>query len=228
MSHLLVLTFSSAAVVAPKSWIMKKKEWFHLGEVNIPAAVNSGFKIILTCWKQTDPAESQVRSKWQKYSCESIHCVRGEWLVCGLPLVIYLFLPCFHTPPPTQMPSTAASSILPLHTNGFLHSLHLIKHCPSMKIVVVVQSLSCVHLFATPWTSQSLLKFMFIESVVPSNHLILCQPLLLPSFFPSIRVYSNESALCIRWPKYWSFSFSISPSCEYSGLISFRSDWFDL
>ena len=77
--------------------------------------------------------------------------------------------------------------------------------------------------------SQSLLKLMSIELVMPSNHLILCHPLLLlPSIFPSIRVFSNESALHIRWPKYWSFSFSISPSCEYSGLISFRMDWLDL
>ena len=77
--------------------------------------------------------------------------------------------------------------------------------------------------------SQSLLKLMSIKSVMPSNHLILCRPLLfLPSIFPSIRVFSNESALRIRWPKYWSFSFSISPSNEYSGLISFRIDWFDL
>ena len=92
----------------------------------------------------------------------------------------------------------------------------------------------------TPWTaacqaslsttnSQSLLKLMSIESVMPSNHLILCHPLLLPpSTFPSIMVFSNESVLCIRWPKYWSFSFSIIPSNEYSGLISFRMDWFDL
>ena len=80
--------------------------------------------------------------------------------------------------------------------------------------------------FTTPG---SLLKLMFIESMMPSNHLILCHPLLLlPSIFPSIRVFSNESALHIRWPKYWSFSFSISPSNEYSGLISFRIDWLDL
>ena len=102
-----------------------------------------------------------------------------------------------------------------------------------------VQSLSHVWLFATPWTaahqaslsitnSPSLLKLMSIESVMPSNHLILCCPLLLPSIFPSIRVFSNESALRIRLPKYWSFSFSISPSNEYSGLISFRIDYFDL
>ena len=103
-----------------------------------------------------------------------------------------------------------------------------------------VQLLSPVLLFATPWTvarqaslsitnSQSLLKLMSIELMMPSNHLILCCPLLLlPSVFPSIRVFSNESAFRIRWPKYWSFSFNISPSNEYSGLISFRIDWFDL
>ena len=100
--------------------------------------------------------------------------------------------------------------------------------------------LSHVRLFATPWTaahhaslsitnSQSLLKLMSIESVMPSNHLILCRPLLLlPSIFPSIRVFYSESVLCVRWPKYWSFSFSISPSNEHPGLISFRMDWFDL
>ena len=73
-----------------------------------------------------------------------------------------------------------------------------------------------------------LLKIMSIKSVMPSNHLVLCHPLLLPSIFPSIRVFSNESVLCIKWPKYWNFSFSISPSSEYSGLISFRMDWLDL
>ena len=99
-----------------------------------------------------------------------------------------------------------------------------------------VQSLSHVWLFATPWTaahlsiinSQSLPKLMSIKSVMPSNHLILCWPLLLPSIFLSIRVFSNDSALRIRWPKYWSFSFNISPSNEYPGLISFRMDWLDL
>ena len=103
-----------------------------------------------------------------------------------------------------------------------------------------VQSLSHVQLFLTPWTasrqvslfitnSRSLLKLMSIGSVMPSNHLILCHPLLLlPSIFPSIRVFSNESVLHIRWPKYWSFSFSISPCNEYPGLISFRMDWLDL
>ena len=103
-----------------------------------------------------------------------------------------------------------------------------------------VQSLSCVRLFGTPWTAapqaslsitnpRSLLKLMSIESVMPSNHLILCHPLLLPpSIFPSIKVFSSESVLRIKWPNYWSISFSISPSNEYSGLISFRMDWLDL
>ena len=106
--------------------------------------------------------------------------------------------------------------------------------------VISVQSLSRVQLFVTPWTakrqtslsitnSQSLLQLMSIELVKPSNHLILCCPLLpLPSIFPSIRVFPTESVLCLRWPKYWSFSFSISPSNVYSGLISFRTDWFDI
>ena len=110
----------------------------------------------------------------------------------------------------------------------------------NLTLLSSVQSLSPVQLFATPWTAtrqaslsftifQSLLKLMLIESRVPSNHFILCCPLLiLSSVFPSIKVFSNESALHIRWPKYWSFSFSISPSNEYSGLISFRIDWLDL
>ena len=103
-----------------------------------------------------------------------------------------------------------------------------------------VQSLSHVPLFETPWTaacqdflsisnSWSLLKLISIELMMPSNHLILCHPLLLPpSIFPSIRVFSSESVLRVRWPKYWSFSFNISPSNEHPGLVSFRMDWFDL
>ena len=106
--------------------------------------------------------------------------------------------------------------------------------------IFVVQSLIPVRLFVNPWTaahpaslflpvSWSLLKLIFIELVMPSNHFVLCRPLLLlPSIFPSIRVFSNELALRIRWPKYWSFSFNISSSNEYSELISFRIDWFDL
>ena len=103
-----------------------------------------------------------------------------------------------------------------------------------------VQPLSLIQLFSTPWTaahqaslsitnSRSLLRLLSIKSVMPSDHLILCCPLLLPpSIFPSIRVFSNESVLLIRWPKYWSFSFNISSYNEYSGLISFRMDWLDL
>ena len=112
---------------------------------------------------------------------------------------------------------------------------------PSLSFISSVQfSRSVVSDSATPWTaarqaslsftiSRSLLKLMSIESVMPSNHLILCCPLLfLPSIFPSIWVFSNESALCIMWPKYWSFSFNTSPSNDHSGLISFRMDWLDL
>ena len=121
---------------------------------------------------------------------------------------------------------------------GFVsdRSLFIMSSCS----VQSVQSLSRVRLFATPWTtaykaslsitnSQSLFKLISIESVMPPNHLSICRPLLLLlSIFPSIRVFSNESVLHIRWPKYWCFSFSISPSNEYSGLISFRMDWLDL
>ena len=110
----------------------------------------------------------------------------------------------------------------------------------SKNTISSVQSVSCAQLFATPWiiaqqaslsitNSQSSPKLMPIESVMPSSHLILCRPLLLlPSIFSSIRVFFSESVLCIKWPKYWGFSFNISPSNEYSGLISFRMDWLDL
>ena len=120
-------------------------------------------------------------------------------------------------------------------------SANVVLHHTHDKIYIIsVQSLSLVQLFATPWTaapqaslsitnSQSLLKLMSIESVMPSSHLILCCPLLLlPPIPPSIRVFSKESALRIRWPKYWSFSFNISPSNEHPGLISLRMDWLDL
>ena len=118
----------------------------------------------------------------------------------------------------------------------YVHILHII----TILIISSVQSLSHVQLFATPWTaacqaslsmnnSWSLLKLMSIKLVMPSNHLILCCPLLLlPSIFPSIRVFSSELVLCIRWPVYWSFSFSISPFNEYSRLISFRMDWLNI
>ena len=128
--------------------------------------------------------------------------------------------------------------------NNVIHLQPLLWSCPWIPSLLPyfssVQLLSRVWLFATPWTAAqwdslsitntwNLLKLMFLESVMPTNHLILCHPLLLlPLIFASIRVFSNESVLLIRWPKYWSFSFSISPSNEYSGLISFRMAWLDL
>ena len=144
---------------------------------------------------------------------------------------------------------TCFNAILPNHpTLSLSHRVQktvLLSHQPrcsacSSKARINSVQFSLVWLFVTPWTvalqaslsitnSRSLLKLMSIESVMPSNHLILCHPLLLsPSIFPSIRVFSNESALRIRWPKHWSFSFNISPSKEHSGLISFRMDWLDL
>ena len=123
---------------------------------------------------------------------------------------------------------------------GYFSSSTITKNTMINTISQSVQSLSSVQLFTTPWTaarpaslsvtnSRSSPKLRSIESVMSSNHLILCRPLLLsPSIFPSIRLFSNESALCIRWPKYWSFSFNISPSNEHSGLISFRVHWLDL
>ena len=123
-------------------------------------------------------------------------------------------------------------SLLSPSSRGSLVTLHFLPFSS-------VQLLSCVQLFANPWpaacqaslsitNSRGLLKLMSIESVMPSNHLIFCCPFLPPSIFPSIRVFSNESVLHIRWPKYCSFSFHISPSNEYSGLITFTTDWFDL
>ena len=126
------------------------------------------------------------------------------------------------------------------HDATFLTSSRVLLLLLVILWVVVVQTLSHVQLFVTPWTavchaflsstiSQNFLKFISTESVMLSNYLFLRHPLLLlPSIFPSIRVFSSESALCIRWPRYWNFSFSTSPSDEYSGLISFRIDWFDL
>ena len=145
------------------------------------------------------------------------------------------------TPSPHPCPHIPASVLIfptPLPNRSFAHRPLPPPGEPESPPFSSVQLLSCVQLFATPWTHQaslsitiswSLLKLMSIELVMPSNHLILCHPLLLPlSIFPSIRFYSNESVPGIRWPKYWSFSFSISPSNEYSGLISFRTDWLDL
>ena len=128
------------------------------------------------------------------------------------------------------------------HIFNWLFNIFTFQLCLISSLICIssVRLLSHDQLFVTPWTaacqasqpfltnSQSLLKLMSIKSVMPSNHLILCPLLLPPSVFPSIRVFSDESALCIRWPKYWSFNFSISPSNEYSGLISFRMNWLSL
>ena len=152
--------------------------------------------------------------------------------------------PCFSLqlshpllPLPAMSTSLFSVSVSPLFPCKYIHQCHIsIFHV----VAVVVQSLSHVWLFTTPWTearqaslsitiSQSLPKFRSIESMMPSNHLILYHPLLLlSSVFPSIRAFSNKLAVCIRWPKFWSFSYSISPSSEYSGFISFKTDWFDL
>ena len=138
-------------------------------------------------------------------------------------------------PPPGDLSNPGINPGL-LHCRWILYSL---SHKGSLQLSSV-QSLSSVRFFATPWTaacqaslsitnSWSLLKLMSTESVMPSNHLILCRPLLLlPSIFPSIRAFSNESVLHIRWPKYWSFNLNISNSNEHSELISFRMDWLDL
>jgi len=141
-------------------------------------------------------------------------------------------------PSPGDLPNPGIklASLMFLALAGGFFTASAIWEAPKRGHFSSVQLLSHVQLSATAWTaahqaslsitnSQNLLKLMFIESVMPSNHLFLYCPLLLPSsIFPGIRVFSNESVLCIRWPKYWSFSFSISPSNEYSGLISFRMD----
>ena len=153
----------------------------------------------------------------------------------------------FTTMPPEKFSCTIISCLLSLTIGPqLLNSRDLLlftsKSIPSSssQSLSSVQSLSHVRLFVTPWTaarqaslsitnSRNLFKLISIELVIPSNHLILCHPLLLPpSIFPSIRVFSNKSALCIRWPKYWGFSFSIISSSDYSGLISFRMDWLDI
>ena len=156
-------------------------------------------------------------------------CTCQDFLPCRIQLGLFMFGSCSDA---GSLPEKglAALQVAPLCWPSRYPALH--------RFSCLVQSLSRVRLFVTPWTaarqaslfianSRSLLRHMSIESVMPSNYLILCRPLLLlPSIFPSIRVFSNESVLLIRWPKYWSFSFS--PSNEYSGLISFRMDWLDL
>ena len=156
------------------------------------------------------------------------------------PLVLFQVTSQFHTSCLETFESVAPSKYSEVASIPFRTCRIILLNIFSLSSVSSVQSLSCVWLFATLGTIalqaslsitnfQSLLKLMSIKSVMPSNHLILCHPLLLlPLIFPNIRVFSSESVLRIRWPKYWSFSFSISPFNEYSGLISFRIDWFDL
>ena len=157
------------------------------------------------------------------------HCIFKEWKRCT---ILQLLWKQFGLPPPPGLPAKGTT----MHPQTTLWEQTFLKGKWRITTATVIitdhQSLSHVWLFATPRTAahqislsftnfRSLLKFMSIESVMPSNHLIFCHPLLfLPSIFPSIRVFSNESGLCHRWPKYWSFSFSISPSNEHPGLIS--------
>ena len=167
-------------------------------------------------------------------ACDTLSCLQSYhgWFTCASTKALSLT----GTLDPIYLFKGISSSILPSTSCVVMFSTISGSFPAASEHTVIVQSLSLVWLFATPWTaarqaslsitnSRSSLKLMSIESVMPSNRLILCRPLLLlPSIFPSIRVFSKKSVLCIKWPKYWSFSFSISPSNEYSGLISFRMD----
>ena len=166
--------------------------------------------------------------------CDPMDCTHQAPLSLGISRQEYWSgLPCLH-PGDLSNPGSNSCHLCLLHWQvGSYILIYIYMYISS------VQSLSHVQLFATLWTaacqaslsitnSWSLLKLMSTELVMPSNHLILCRPFLLFSIFPSNRVFSNESVLCIRWPKYWNCSFSISPSNEYLGLISFRMDWLDL
>jgi len=162
--------------------------------------------------------------------CRALHLARSPGLWLTSPLLTKL---CRRALTVVQVPPWVTGLSVSLCSPWLCGMAH------SGSLVVAIQLLSCVQLFAIPWTvaqqaslsftiSWSFLKLVSIESVMLPKHFILCYPLLLPLIFPSIRVFFNESALHIRWPKNWSFSFSISPSNECSGLISFRIDWFDL
>ena len=172
------------------------------------------------------------------FSCSAIYdSLATPWAPLSLGFPKQEYSSGLPFPSPGNLPNPGIELVSPAFQAD---SLPLNHHGNPLTRFVVVQSLGHIQLFATPWTtahqaslsftiSWSLLNLMSIESAIPSNHLILyCPLLLLPSIFPSIKVFSSESTLHIRWPKYWSFSFSISPSSEYSGLTSFRIDWFDL
>ena len=148
-------------------------------------------------------------------------------------VIHYMYAPYIVNLPPTSYPTHSFRCYRALDLSSLCYTANFHWQSNWTYQFSSVQSLSHVRLFVTPWTAahqaslsntncRSLLKLMSIELVMPSNHLILCYPLLLPSIFPRIRVFSNESALHMRWPKYWSYSFNISPSNEHSGLISFR------
>ena len=188
------------------------------------------------CISRTRPLED----KWPQAQIPGLYTPSILWKkqICQAEMCLYwdtLYFPPFFF-------FSLISTILSIDTISYSCNISTLSYLQYIgrNSLSSVQSLSRVQLFAIPWiaahqaflsitNSRSLPKLMFIESVMTSNHLILCHPLLLlPSTFPSIRVFSTESALHIRWPKYWSFSFSISPSNEYSGLISFRTDWLDL
>ena len=164
-----------------------------------------------------------------------IFCGLFIYSLIAILMCVNWFLYCFSSKSQiSQISPTIISRISSFFQYVFLEDKN------TFKIISSVQSLSHIQLFATPWTAahqaslsitntQSLIRLMSIKSVIPSSHLILCRLLLLlPLIFPSIRVISSESVLHIRWPKYWSFSFNISASNEYSGLITFRIDWFDI
>ena len=188
-------------------------------------------------------------TQWQQSFQQHVmtHAVKGFSVVNETEVDFFLEFPCFLYDPANVGNLISGSSAFSKPSLDIWSSWFTLFWGPACRILsmtllasVVVHVLSRVWLFATPWTaacqasltitsSQSLLKLMSIELVMPFNHLILCRPLLLlPSILPSIKVFSNKLTLCIRWPKYWRFSFSISPSNEYSGLISFKIDWFDL
>ena len=163
-----------------------------------------------------------------------------EMALTGFKLVFWKSMAVLSTPKLVYIPWIIYNAfILNASVKMSLETTNCLLPFKSNNHLCSVQSLSRVQLFVTPWTaarqaslfitnSQNLLKLMSIELVMPSNHLILCCPLLPPAIFLSIGVFSSESVLRIRWPKYWSFSFSIRPSIEYSGLISFKIDWLDL
>ena len=229
------------------SYFLRLLHWLVDSLPSVPPAAAAAAKSLQSCPTLCDPIDGgppgspipgilQARTlKWIAICFSNA----GTWKVkvkslSGARLIATPWTAAHQAPPSMGFSRQGYWSRLPLPSPKTSNNTNLKNNFYSSS----VQSLSHVQLFETPWTaarqaslsitSWSLLKLMSIESVMPSNHLILCRPLLFPpSIFPSIKVFSNESVLRIRWPKYWNFSFSISPSNEYSGLISFKIDWFD-